>query len=297
MSGSFSRVSLIVDLGLLGLSQIEIRVGDGLAHPGGDRLACLPVDLELLQGLLHPVLLPQGDDVVSPGPEIAGVFSQNHLDLRDRLVDESPSQLRHGPVELERLQLRRPAHPALFCDHEGLEACAVLLQQGHFDGIERRPRYLPALSCLQPRRVGPGTIAHAHLRVNDAFERLVVLRVVGQAETVELEGLGVFPQLVVGLGHVTGDVADLQEVLFAGSVEFHGLLVGSRPDQAQGVVGLEVPVVRKGLQGPLQQRYRLVVATVLDPFQRLLVVRLRLGHGVRLSRGFRGGGKDRRRQK
>ena len=96
---------------------------------------------------------------------------------------------------------------------------------------------------------------------------------------------------------MAGDVADLPEVPLPGTVEFHGPLVGPRPDQAQGVVGLEVPVVRKGLQGPLQQRDRLVVATGLNPFQRLLVVRFRLGRGVHGRRGFRGGGEDRRRQK
>ena len=85
-----------------------------------------------------------------------------------------------------------------------------------------------------------------------------------------------------------------REVLLAGAIELYGLLVGARPDEAQNVVRLEMPVVRHDLQGPLQQGKGFVVAAGLDPRQGFLIVRLRLGHGVGWSWRFRGIGKDRK---
>jgi len=271
----------VEDFRLLRSTKIEARVGHGLVDPPGHGLAGLPVEVELPQGVVHPVLLAEGDDVVAAGTEIAGVLFEDRLDLGDCLVGESPAELRHRPIELEGPELSLPTQTASLCDREGLEARAVLLQQGHLDGIERLRRDLPRLLRLEPRRIGACAVAHPHLRVDGALEGLFVFRIVGQAEPVQLEGLRVLPDLVVGPGHVAGKVADLAEVLLAGGIELNGLLVRPRPDQAQGIVGLEVPVVGQGLQGPLQQGERLVVAAVPDPLQGFPVILPRLDCGVR----------------
>ncbi len=286
----------VIDFGLLGPVQVEVRVGHGLVHPPGDGLTGLPVDVELPQGVLHPVLLPEGGNVVPAGPEIAGILQEDRLDLGDGLVDEPPAELRHGPVELEGAKLIRTPRGAFPGNRKGLEACAVLLQEGRLDGIQRRRGELPRLLRLQPRRVGAGAVAQPHLRVDDALEGLLVRPVVGQAEPVQLERLRVFPQFVVGLGHVAGKVADLPEFRPAGGVELHGLLVHPRPDQAQGVVGLEMPVAGQCLQGLLQKGERLAVAALTDPFQGLPVVFPRLDRRVRRDGGFRGSGRNGKRQ-
>ncbi len=268
----------VVEFCFFGLSEIEACVARSLADPPGDGLAGSLERLQLRQGFRHPVDPAERNDVISPRRRIFRILLENRFQFGDGGLVFPPPQLPKGRPDSLRFGILRIfplSGLGLFVAPHPVEVCGRF---PHRKDCRIRENFFLLRFLDGPVR--PVGIPQPQITEYDPLESLFVLRIVGPAQAIEVQGLRILPQVVIGPRHMAGHIRDGPKLFFVTLEEVHRLLLLARPAQAQDIVGKKMPVVRKGLQGPLQKGKRLVVAPGLNKLQGFLIVRFRLGRGV-----------------